>query len=176
MGLIPPKKWTPSLADECLPHRERGSASLALGKSRRGHDPPLRICMVPANYSIAAQTRTETCFIMRFYAFTAKHCRSHAHMHKDMHMHIYIRAHTHYTCTSYTCTPYMYTQYTCTEHGQRGAASRLNSSNGGTEGRGQGGGQQGKHKRHAHTHTHTKAHTYTHARTHKHTYTYTHKV
>jgi len=25
MGLIPPKKWTPSLADECLPHRERGS-------------------------------------------------------------------------------------------------------------------------------------------------------
>jgi len=28
MGLIPPKKWTPSLADECLPHRERGSPRL----------------------------------------------------------------------------------------------------------------------------------------------------
>ena len=35
MGLIPPKNWTPSLADECLPHRERG------------HDPPLGICMGP---------------------------------------------------------------------------------------------------------------------------------
>jgi len=28
MGLIPPKKWTHSLADECLPHRERGSPRL----------------------------------------------------------------------------------------------------------------------------------------------------
>ena len=28
MGLIPPKKWTPSLADECLPHWERGSPRL----------------------------------------------------------------------------------------------------------------------------------------------------
>jgi len=28
MVLIPPKKWTPSLADECLPHRERGSFRL----------------------------------------------------------------------------------------------------------------------------------------------------
>jgi hypothetical protein len=26
MGLILPKKWTPSLADECLPHRDRVSA------------------------------------------------------------------------------------------------------------------------------------------------------
>ena len=31
MGLIPLKKWTPSLADECLSHRERG------------HDPPLYV-------------------------------------------------------------------------------------------------------------------------------------
>ena len=28
-GEFRPKKWTPSLADECLPHR------------KRGHDPPL---------------------------------------------------------------------------------------------------------------------------------------
>jgi len=40
-GLIPPQKWTPSLADECLPHRERGSPRL--GESRQGHDPPLII-------------------------------------------------------------------------------------------------------------------------------------
>ena len=32
MVLIPPKKWTPSLADECLPHRERGSPSVRLGE------------------------------------------------------------------------------------------------------------------------------------------------
>jgi hypothetical protein len=43
MGLIPPKKWTPSLADECLPHRERGSPRLGEPHTRRGHDPPLRI-------------------------------------------------------------------------------------------------------------------------------------
>ena len=41
MGLISPKNCPPSLADECLPHRERGSPSLTLGESRRGHDPPL---------------------------------------------------------------------------------------------------------------------------------------
>jgi hypothetical protein len=36
MWLIPPKKWTPSLADECLPHRERGAPRLGepqLGES-----------------------------------------------------------------------------------------------------------------------------------------------
>jgi len=49
MGLIPPKKWTPSLADKCLPHRERGcrgSASLTLGESRRGDDPLLLMFML----------------------------------------------------------------------------------------------------------------------------------
>ena len=30
MGLIPFKNWTPSLADRCLPHRERGSPSVRL--------------------------------------------------------------------------------------------------------------------------------------------------
>ena len=35
MGLIPPKKWTPSLADECLPHRERGSPRLGEPRTRR---------------------------------------------------------------------------------------------------------------------------------------------
>ena len=35
MGLIPPKKWTPSLADECLPHRERDSPRLGEPHIRR---------------------------------------------------------------------------------------------------------------------------------------------
>ena len=35
MGLTPPKKWTPSLADECLPHQERGSPRLGEPYTRR---------------------------------------------------------------------------------------------------------------------------------------------
>jgi len=35
MGLISPKKWTPSLADELLPHRERGSRRLGEPHTRR---------------------------------------------------------------------------------------------------------------------------------------------
>ena len=35
MGLIPPKKWTPSLADECIPHQERGSPRLGEPHTRR---------------------------------------------------------------------------------------------------------------------------------------------
>jgi hypothetical protein len=35
MGLIPPKKWTSSLADECLSHRERGSLRLSEPHARR---------------------------------------------------------------------------------------------------------------------------------------------
>ena len=48
MGLIPPKKRTPSLADECLPHWERGSPRLGEPHTRRfsamSFDPPL--CML----------------------------------------------------------------------------------------------------------------------------------